>query len=147
MGTSTTMGPTTSGHHRASFIPMPHCSGTLGDCTAIVREQFLYRTLAPYTRTGSTGQSRSVPFSSLMCSRLATQRYSTHLTTTTSPFNRQVPVGPYLSQCITDTCGCNVSPPSSYYNPPSASRLEVTVNAFALQWQLMLLPVLSLEPL
>ena len=69
-------GRTTNGHLRASFIPMLHCSGTLGDCTAIVREQFLYRTHAPYTHTGNTGQSRSARFSSPMCSRLATQRYS-----------------------------------------------------------------------
>ena len=32
-------------------------------------------------------------------------------------------------------------------NPPAASRLEVTVNAFALQWQPMLLPAPRLEPL
>ena len=144
MGTSTTTGRTTNEPHPASFIPMLLCSGTLGDCTATAHELFLCKTPAPYTHTGSTGQSRSAPFSSQTCSRLATQRYSP---LTISPFHRfQVPVGPYLSQCVTDTCGCNVSSPFSSIPPPAASRSGATVNVFALQWQLMLLPAQRLEP-
>ena len=145
MGTSTTTGRTTNEPHPASFIPMLLCSGTLGDCTATAHELFLCKTPAPYTHTGSTGQSRSAPFSSQTCSRLATQRYSP---LTISPFHRfQVPVGPYLSQCVTDTCGCNVSPYCISCIPPDASRLGATVNVFALQLQLMLQPVRRLEPL
>ena len=145
MGTSTMTGRTTNGLHRASFIPMPHSSGTLGDCTAIVREPSLCRTRAPYTRTGNTGQSRSAPFSSPMCSRLATQRYSPQNIVFSPPGSGWSLL---VSVCHRHLWLQRKSPSSSSCNNlPIVSRSEVTVNAFALQWQPMLRPALRLEPL
>ena len=156
MGTSTTTELTTNAPHPASFIPMLLCLGTPGVCTATAREPSLCKTPAPYTHTGSTGRSRSAPFSSLMCSRLATRRYSPPENITFSPIPGSrwsllvsVCYGHLWLQCKFLFAHPSLSTFLSY--PPSlfsaSSRSGATVNVFALQWLHMLLPALKLEHL
>ena len=93
-----------------------------------------------------------------MCSRPVIQRFTLpgqHLTNvkviTLALF--QVPVSPYLSQCVTDTCGCNVSIPfplptaikRTILNYLLITRLGAIASASVLQWQPTPLPALKQE--
>ena len=93
-----------------------------------------------------------------MCSRPVIQRFALHgqhLTNvkviTLALF--QVPVSPYLSQCVTDTCGCNVSIPfplptairRAILNYLLITRLGAIASASVLQWQPTPLPALKQE--
>ena len=93
-----------------------------------------------------------------MCSRPVIQRFALHgqhLTNvkviTLALF--QVPVSPYLSQCVTDTCGCNVSIPfplptaikRTILNYLLITRLGAIASASVLQWQPTPLPALKQE--
>ena len=96
-----------------------------------------------------------------MCSRPVIQRFALHgqhLTNvkviTMALF--QVPVSPYLSQCVTDTCGCNVSFPfpqpslllgtiKRTLNLKLLIRLGAIASVYVLQWPPTPLPVLRQE--